>query len=307
MDKYIILIFAACVSVGYSQCLDQIYTGEGTYYNYVGGGNCSFPNPYTQLHSAALNGVQYEGASLCGACAEVTGPRGSLVVSIEDQCPECKHGDLDLEQEAFYFIADPIEGRVDISWKLVPCPVSGPLVFQFKQGSSPWWTAVQVRNHRYPISKFEYKNSSSSYITVPRVSFNYFIDEAGMGSAPYTFRVTDLLGQVLEFKNIAFAENDTVVGDKQFAACAVLLSEEETSTVQVSVYPNPSADKTKYVLNQEDFALQIALYDVLGRIIKSGSIPARTEIKMTLTDSGPYMMRLVGPDGVVHIKKVVVY
>ena len=42
-------------------------------------------------------------------------------------------------------------------------------------------TAVQIRNHRNPIAKFEYWNGSQ-WMTVPRVSYNFFVQtNPGMG------------------------------------------------------------------------------------------------------------------------------
>ena len=41
------------------------------------------------------------------------------------------------------------------SWRTVTCPTTGNLRLQLKDGSNPWWIALQVRNHRRPVAKLE--------------------------------------------------------------------------------------------------------------------------------------------------------
>ena len=77
-------------------------------------------------------------------------------------------------------------------------------------------TAVQIRNSRNPIAALEYWNGSA-WVNVPRTSYNYFVQtNPGMGSGPYSFRVTDHYGHVLTDSGIAHVENGTVSGGGQF-------------------------------------------------------------------------------------------
>lgn len=192
-----------------------VHAGEGTYYFATGAGNCSFDPSPENLMVAALNHVDYADSALCGAFIQVEGPQGSVMVRIVDQCPECPEGDVDLSQEAFAEIAPLSAGRVDITWQLVSPPLAGPIVYHFKDGSSQWWTAVQIRNHRNPIAQFEYWNGSS-FVAVPRLSYNYFVAGSGMGPGPYTFRVTDTLGNVLVDSNIPLTPDGDASGSGQF-------------------------------------------------------------------------------------------
>jgi expansin (peptidoglycan-binding protein) len=103
-----------------------------------------------------------------------------------------------------------------ITWRVVSPNISGPIAYHFKDSSNPWWTAVQVRNHRNPIAKFEYWNGSQ-WIGVPRVSYNFFVQtNPGMGAGPYTFRVTDWYSSTLTDSGIPQIENGTVNGAGQF-------------------------------------------------------------------------------------------
>jgi expansin len=203
-----------------AQCLAAraSVTGEGTYYDADGTGNCSFVADATRM-VAAINAPDYANAAWCGACLEVTGPSGSVVVRVVDKCPGCAHGDLDLSREAFQRISPLSAGRVAISWREVACEVTGPLSYQFKDGSSQYWTAIQPRNHRYPIAKLEARDGSGAYKTVERVDYNYFVDTAGLGVGPYMLRVTDTRGHVIEDPNIAVGDNVARTGTMQFPAC----------------------------------------------------------------------------------------
>jgi expansin (peptidoglycan-binding protein) len=197
----------------------QTHTGDGTYYDADGSGNCSFPATPDDLMVAAMNDTDYAASAACGACIEITGPEGTITVRIVDRCPECPQGDVDMSPQAFEQIAPLEDGRVDISWRYVACGLSGPIVYHFKEGSNPYWTAVQIRNHRYPIAKLEFLAPDGSAVDVPRLDYNYFVKDDGMGEGPYQFRVTDVLGQALEDSDIPFVEAGDSPGAAQFPAC----------------------------------------------------------------------------------------
>lgn len=194
-------------------------TGEATYYDFAdGSGNCGFPATPDDLLVGAMNATDYAGSAVCGSCVRITGPDGTVDVRIVDQCPECAPGDIDLSPEAFELIAPISAGRVDISWETIACPVAGPIVYHFKDGSNPWWTAVQIRNHRHAIATFEFR-SGDAWVEVPRLDYNYFVQDSGMGEGPLEFRVTDVLGGVVEDAGIPLLDDADAPGSEQFAAC----------------------------------------------------------------------------------------
>jgi len=195
---------------------NPIHTGIATYYYATGDGACMFGASPDDLMVAAMNADEYDTASVCGAYVHVMGSKGEVTVRIVDLCPECKAGHLDLSREAFAQIDDLPLGRVNITWQVISPVLAGPIAYHFKDGSNQWWTAVQVRNHRNPVAKLEYLNGSE-WVNVPRTSYNYFVQtNPGMGTGPYTFRVTDWYGNVLTDSGIAFIENGTVNGVGQF-------------------------------------------------------------------------------------------
>lgn len=194
-----------------------VYSGEATYYYATGAGACGFGASPGDLMVAAMNAPDYNGSAVCGEYVHVNGPNGSVTVRIVDLCPGCQSGDLDLSQEAFALIAPLSRGRVPITWQVVSPDLSGPIAYHFKDGSNQWWTAVQIRNHRNPIVKFEYLKNGSQWVEVSRTSYNYFVQtEPGMGVGPFTFRVTDAYGNALVDSGIPHMENGTVNGAAQF-------------------------------------------------------------------------------------------
>jgi expansin (peptidoglycan-binding protein) len=198
-----------------------VHTGLATFYTFAnGGGNCSFdPTPH-DLMVGAMNTVDYAGSRICGSCVEVTGPsNNTIIIRIVDRCPGCSQGSIDLSPLAFSLLADTTLGIIPIRWKLIPCNVSGPIVYHFKEGSNQWWTAVQVRNHRHPVLSLEYLNAQETYKPVSRLEYNYFVEPTGMGPGPFIFRVMDIYGHVLVDSGIVHIENGDVPGHAQLPPC----------------------------------------------------------------------------------------
>lgn len=194
------------------------FTGEGTYYDADGSGNCSF-EASGDLMVAAMNAADYNHAAWCGSCVAVTGPMGEVTVRVVDQCPGCAAGDLDLSREAFAKIAALSAGRVPISWRPVPCDVSGPIAYHFKDGSNAFWTAIQIRNHRYAISSLEALDAAGAYTKIDRADYNYFVATKGLGPGPYTLRITDTRANVVEDTSIALGDSVSRQGAAQFPLC----------------------------------------------------------------------------------------
>ncbi|HYO51871.1 expansin EXLX1 family cellulose-binding protein [Archangium sp.] len=196
--------------------LGDFRSGLITYYNATGAGSCSFDASPEDLDVAAIAERDYAGSAVCGSCAEVQGPLGTVRVRIVDVCPGCTTaGHLDLSSQAFAKIARPIDGRVPVRWRFVSCPVTGPIRYRFKEGSNPWWTALQVRNHARPIQKLEWWNNGQ-WVAIQRLSYNYFVQSSGMGSGSIRIRVTASNGQVLEDTLPGIRAGQTLDGRAQF-------------------------------------------------------------------------------------------
>ncbi len=193
------------------------HAGEATYYDADGSGNCSFDPSPADLMVAALNTADYDGATACGACAEVDGPNGSVTVRITDRCPGCADGDIDLSRQAFERIAALSAGRVPVTWRFVPCDVDGPLRYRLKEGSSAFWVAIQVRNHRHGVARLEAQRDGA-WTAIPRESYNYFVQAGGLGAGPLHLRVTDAYGFAVE-DTIELGDAVERTGASQLPAC----------------------------------------------------------------------------------------
>ncbi|KAG9300490.1 hypothetical protein G9A89_010117 [Geosiphon pyriformis] len=96
------------------------FSGDGTYYN-PGLGACGETNSEGDL-IVAINKPQWGNPSnpnnnpICGKQVQVSGPKGSVIATIKDECPECAYGSLDFSPAAFDKIADRSAGRVHITW-----------------------------------------------------------------------------------------------------------------------------------------------------------------------------------------------
>ncbi len=195
-------------------------TGEATYYDTAdGSGNCSFDRTPEDLLVGAMNQLDYADSAACGTCASIDGPMGQVTVRIVDRCPECPRGNIDLSPSAFDRLAARSAGRVAIRWRYVPCAVTGPIRYHFKDGSNPFWTAVQIRNHRAAISRFEYRAADGAFREVHRESYDYFVEPSGMGPGPYTFRVTDVWGHTVTDTGVPGGDSTEVAGASQFPEC----------------------------------------------------------------------------------------
>lgn len=192
----------------------EFHTGEATFYEPSSGGAANLDDLARLYDTAALNTADYLD-DLAGAYLEVTDGDGDQVkVLITDRLPEGKKGDIDLSKKAFCKIEPERTGRMKVHWRIIPLPTKHPIAYKFKSGSSKWWAEVQVRNHRYPIRSLEYKNAQGKYVKLERKEYNYFQAPSGMGEGPFTFRVTDIYGQVLIDRNIKMDLTNTPINGK---------------------------------------------------------------------------------------------
>ena len=88
-------------------------------------------------------------------------------------------------------------------------PLSGPLTFRMKEGTSQYWFAVLVGGHGNPLSSVEAKAGGSAWRAATRQVYNYWVIDAGLGSGPYTIRVTDVYGHQAVAAGIRLAPGQT--------------------------------------------------------------------------------------------------
>jgi expansin (peptidoglycan-binding protein) len=200
--------------------LHEPQDGFITFYDADGTGNCLYDASPQDMDVAAINIGQYMESAVCGSCLEIKGPKGTLRVRLVDSCADCYlRGHLDLSEQAFAKLADPDEGRVRVSWRMVSCDnVVGPLRYRFMEDSHANWAGLQVLNHRLPVTKLDYWKNDA-WVPVKRESYNYFVAPKGMGSGPIKVRVTAVDGQTLEDTLPGLESNSRIFeGSAQFLA-----------------------------------------------------------------------------------------
>lgn len=196
---------------------NPLIDGVATYYNATGSGACSYGSSPNNLMVAAIDPDNYGRSRLCGAYIRVIGPKDEVVVRIVDLCPGCGTNHLDLSREAFETIANLSSGRVAVTWQLLSPDLDGPVAYRFSGTSNQWYTSLQVRNHRNPVTGLEFLNSRGEWVSVFRTSYNYFVQsDPGMGVGPYTFRLTDIYGNQLIDTDIPHLPGEIVEGADQF-------------------------------------------------------------------------------------------
>ncbi|HEX3046092.1 MAG TPA: expansin EXLX1 family cellulose-binding protein [Bacillota bacterium] len=207
----------------------EIHNGMATYYSYhpLGdkskgklsiGGNCTLDPIPTQYHIAAMNPSDYAGAGICGGYIQVIGPKGVVKAMVVDSCPECPKGCIDLDQKAFAEISDLETGRISIEWRIIPLDFLGndKIEYYFGPNSDQWFMEIQLRNLRYPLVRLEYwDNKTGEFIPLNRRNDNYF-EGKGLGTGPFTLRVTSIYGQQVEDQNIQLRPGQSIIGKSQF-------------------------------------------------------------------------------------------
>lgn len=173
--------------------------GQATYYGAARpGGACMTLTIPDNRYTTAVGPAEFAGSAACGGYLEVTGARGTIIVKIDNLCPECAPGHLDLSDEAFAAIDDPGKGLVPITYRPVADPaVSGGLVLQVKDGSNPWWLGLHVDNAGNAIAAVDVATGDDPLQPMTRSEAGFFVRDSEPGPGPYTVRVTDVRGRTV--------------------------------------------------------------------------------------------------------------
>ncbi len=213
-----LLALAACAKP-HIEYDGTMHEGEATFYEDGLLGNCSFPTEARPLYHAAMNHSDYAGSRPCGTYVHVRrrdDPQREVTVLIDNHCPECSPGDIDLSPAAFDRIAGRSEGRVDVEWNYVPGPTKGPLRYRWKENSNRWWFQILVLDHQYAVSKVEVQSSCTDWIPLMRRDHNYWEAKRGVekSGGPFNIRVTDILGHTVTDYGLPLAPGQVVSGER---------------------------------------------------------------------------------------------
>jgi expansin (peptidoglycan-binding protein) len=214
-------------------CIESPGGGRATFYQ-AATGACGIPVTDPQAMVTAVAEYLWDGSAVCGRCARVTGPLGTVVVEITDQCPAGPNpmwcaGDaahLDLGAAAFAAVADPARGVAYVAWEIVECPVAGDASLLNVDGSNPYWYGVFALDTRQGVTALEVRDSAAGAIWTPAVrqSWNAFVVQSGSGMVlPYDVRLTGISGEAITAQDVVTdlgAQSQLDMGD-QFAPCSL--------------------------------------------------------------------------------------
>ncbi|KAF5677016.1 extracellular cellulase [Fusarium heterosporum] len=204
--KFLSILLAGPALVTGRYLSDEVTSGTSTHYGgNVSGGNCGFVDYSipSGLYGTAFSGSNWNTAGVCGNCIEVTGPTGKKAkVMIVDKCPECDKGHLDLFENTFAAVGGT-DGLVKTSWRAISCDITTPLVLRNKEGTSPYWFSMQVRNSNLPVKSLEVStDGGKSWKATARKDYNFFENPSGFQTQTVDVRVTSSTGGTIIVKSV---------------------------------------------------------------------------------------------------------
>lgn len=216
----------------------QTYQGRATFYDAANPAGGKGNSGYDVLSGDALagitaiNNVQWNASEASGAFLEVSGPKqrdgaAPIIVQVSDLLYERADG-LDLSAEAFFEVAEPVDGVVNIEYKLVSPDDNfvTPYGYSIGQGivvegipeSNPYYGAIRLNNHRNPVESVELLEEDGSLVPLERGSDNRFVLNTGSAiSEAQDLVVTDIFGQQVTLNDVDIASGssaDVVTGEQ---------------------------------------------------------------------------------------------
>jgi len=157
---------------------------------------------------------------MCGACVQLTGKNGTNVVAtITDECPEnsnapCSsdpNGHLDVGYPAFQQLGYlPIGNPSGTTWKYVPCPVTGNVVFRIKPGNA---NQFFIENTVLNIKSVTVNGNSAN-----RLSYGAWSVSNNLSSGQ-SMTITDYAGRSINYTISGTSQDQDQNTGLQFPAC----------------------------------------------------------------------------------------
>jgi expansin len=306
--RIFIILYICLLSINHlvsaQTCIDTTFnSSNATYYQPGIMGYCSYPVPASPIYIAALPPALYNFSASCGACLEIIGLTGSIIVSVEEQCSGCPANYIDLSQDVMPLIDTISQGISPIQWRYVACPVSGNVFAEFISGTNPYYLILLVTNHRFAISKVEFKSNGTPYAEMQRDASNQFILSPAVTpvTSPVSLRITDILGNVIEKDSIPFAIDSLLDMGNQFPECVVTLINEKHNSDLV-IFPNP-AESNVYIdaSRFQGKIKQIDVLDLTGKSITSTQSIQENIITVNLSEyeNGIYIIMAKTDSGII--------
>jgi len=165
-------------------------SGDQTFYGSPSGGCNNFNSALGQALPKVAIGVEqhYLGYS-CGMCVQFdtwvegsgTGPieAAGQTYLVVDRCSSCQPGDLDLAKNG--------DGRHDITWHAVPCPVNSEPIQYIHAASHTHWMKIQPQHTRYPAKNFYIKQGNDKIALIRTVDGHFTTEGVSGLNKPFSF------------------------------------------------------------------------------------------------------------------------
>ena len=225
-------------NLGPDLSLGTTYQGRATFYDAANPAGGKVAGGYDNLSGSALGGIsainniQWNGSEAAGGFLEVSGPKQRkgaepIVVQIADLLYERADG-LDMSAEAFAKVANPVNGVVNIEYKLIgpgddfQTPyghkIGDGIVVESISGANPWYGAIRLNNHRYPVESVDMLTEGGGTVSLERGEDNRFVlsNPSGIYGAQ-DLLVTDIFGQQVTLDDVDMTSgnsNDIVTGEQ---------------------------------------------------------------------------------------------
>jgi expansin (peptidoglycan-binding protein) len=226
----VVLVLAACGGGGGGGgdpvCYDAApYTGSAASFGARLATASCFPEEHAmpaELGQAAVRPDSIPGGlASCGACLELAGPAGTRVALVVEDCELCGPTvDLDLDAATFAGVTGVEEGLVEIEARAVPCPVAGNLRWASSTATNPYFVQLYALDHRHPLDAIALR-VGDAFVPLERSDVNAWRWTSSAGATvepPYTLRVTDVFGHVVE-DTVDVAADAVATGVTQLPAC----------------------------------------------------------------------------------------
>ena len=174
---------------------------------------------------AAVDPTVFAGSAACGACMILETPAAKVEARIVDLGPSASPPNqtaVAVSRAALKVLAPDGSTFITkgVDWHFAPCTLTAPgMTFKIQTGSNANYAGVLIENHRHRLTRVEYK-IRATYYPLTRSTYNYWIASQGMGTGPFTLRMTDELGQSVEQTGVPLAPGSVFKGQAQFPACS---------------------------------------------------------------------------------------
>ena len=187
---------------------------------------CGYSRAALTGYVAAVDDTTFAGSASCGACLRIETGAGVVVAQVVDQGASITPANptaVAVNRAALRVLVPDGSTFVGkgVSWRFVQCPLAADsgMTFQFQEGSSANYAALLIQRHRFRLASVEYR-SNGSYRSLTRASYNYWVAASGMGTGPFTLRVTDVQGHVVEQAGVPLTPGVAFQGQVQFPQCS---------------------------------------------------------------------------------------